>query len=143
MPYTTPPTFADGNILTAAQLNILSSNQEYLNGRLPALNPPFSSHVYTGSGEIGGQAQWWFRYTHRYMHYKFQLNGAISALLELSINGNDTILDSTPSGLFTYEDSVDMNGYSLTLGDWYSATFTGNKTSGSATAFWLFQSPVA
>lgn len=143
MPFVTNPVFADGNILTASQLNILSANLEYLFGRLPALNPPFNSHLYTSNGLIEGSAIWWFRYTHRYMHYKFSVDsGSFSNDLRLEINGNFTVIANTPTGPLTFEASVDMNGYALVLGTWYFVRFTGNKSSGSSLAHWLFQSPV-
>jgi hypothetical protein len=43
MPYTTPPTFVDGQIVSAAQLNILSDDIEFLNGVMAGPNIPFQS----------------------------------------------------------------------------------------------------
>ena len=65
MAYVVPPTFADTNALSASQLNVLSSDIEYLNG-------------ITGGPQIAAPAMvaatttvWtlFFRYLHRYIHF--------------------------------------------------------------------------
>lgn len=49
MAWTTPPTFADGDYLTAAKLNALSNNQEHLYGMSRQVNPGFPMRVLNDS----------------------------------------------------------------------------------------------
>jgi hypothetical protein len=50
MAWTTPPTFVTSNAASAAQLNILSDDLEFLQGIGDAPNAPFQSVVFTTSG---------------------------------------------------------------------------------------------
>ena len=50
MAWTTPPTFVDGAVASAANLNILSNDLEHLEGVAPGPNAPFQSLVFTASG---------------------------------------------------------------------------------------------
>ena len=45
------PTVADGNILTASHLNILSGNLDYLNGRGNSPLVPFLTYYWTATGD--------------------------------------------------------------------------------------------
>ena len=100
MAYVVPPTFADTNALSASQLNVLSSDIEYLNGITggPQIAAP---QMY----ETGG-ATWllFFRYLHRYIHFGWVTDtptGTGEMRLEI-YNPADTwytvIKDRSPSG---------------------------------------------
>lgn len=88
MAYTTPPTFADNAILTAAQLNILSDNIEFLYSLISGVNIPFSSQTLTGSGNT---RKWVFRHAARYLHYKFRLTSGTSDELDIRLGAADTV----------------------------------------------------
>ena len=47
MAYQTNPTFADGSILSASDLNILADNTEFLHGLVTGVNMPFPKVVYS------------------------------------------------------------------------------------------------
>lgn len=51
MSFVTPPTFADGNVLSASQLNTLAANQNYLAGLASSVNPGFTEFNLGGSGD--------------------------------------------------------------------------------------------
>lgn len=97
MAYTTPPTFADNAILTAAQLNILSDNIEFLYSLISGVNIPFSSQTLSGSGNT---RKWVFRHAARYLHYKFRLTSGTSDELDIRLGAADTVefTDATNRG---------------------------------------------
>jgi len=124
MAYSTPPTFADGNILTATQLNTLSANQEYLKGVIDAPNVP--------SIQVGDNADFWFRHTLPYFHWYFYVNnGSTVDKVEIKIYSDDGSLQfdaalisdtSTPANQAaalaldpSYRDSYDVSA--LTIGN--------------------------
>jgi hypothetical protein len=142
MPYTTPPTFADGNILTASQLNILSADVEFLYGQTPAVNPGFQTHDYS-TGLIENQKSWYFRYQGwNYLWYKIHRNGTFTNDMQITINGNNTVLTGSTSSInVVFEDAVNMAGYGLTVGNYYELHFGGNFSSGSVRVHYIFVSP--
>lgn len=122
MAYTTPPTFADGNILTAAQLNILSDDIEHLYGLLSGVNVPFSSQTLTGSGDT---RKWIFRHQARYLHYKFRLTSGTSDELDIRVGAGEDIeyTDATNrSAPYEWTGYIDMEATVAdpALGDFYA-----------------------
>lgn len=108
MAYTTPPTFADDTILTAANLNILSDDVEHLYGLISGVNIPFSSQTITASGE---SRRWIFRRQARYLHYKIRNITNDTDELHINVNGNDEYDDVTNrSGAYTWEGYIDLTG---------------------------------
>lgn len=108
MAYTTPATFADGNILTAAQLNILSDDIEFLYSLMSGINIPFSSQTLTGSGNT---RKWIFRHQARYLHYKFRLTTGTSDELDIRLGAADTIeyTDATNrTAAYTWTGYIDL-----------------------------------
>ena len=129
MPYTSPPTFADGNILTAAQLNTLSDDIEYLYGLGDVLNVPFSAKLYAGGVNYQDQIKWKIRKRYRYLHYSFTLiAGTINPDLRLYYNTNIIFTVTSPTQLAilqTWSGFVDLNALSLTAGTWYDIYWYG------------------
>lgn len=124
MAYTTPPTFVDGNVLTAAQLNVLSSDIEFLYGLGDVVNVPFSAKLYVGGSLLQDQIKWRIRKKYRYLHYSFTLiSGSISpADMRLYYDTNIIYQNTSPTSLSTpqtFSGYVDLNAYSLTTGTWY------------------------
>lgn len=145
MAYTTPPTFTDlTTILSAAQLNILSDDVEYLNGLIEVVNPPFTSYTY-GSGEMGAR-KWTVRHRHRYLHYNLTIaSGNINPDLRLWYNGvkvrewtsgNEL---TAPVAITGY---IDLQALTLTQNQWYEV-YWGGDNSGTTTAYYFFESPTA
>lgn len=108
MSYTTPPTFADTNILTAAQLNTLSDNIEFLYSLISGVNIPFTSDVVTLSGD---SRSWIFRRQARYLHYKIRSTQNDTDRMRIFANGNAELDDGTNRiGAYTWEGYIDLTG---------------------------------
>lgn len=106
MAYTTPPTFADTNVLTATQLNTLSGNQEFLYSLVNGINIPFTSETMTGSGD---SRHWEFRRRVRYLHYKIRVTTNDTDRLRISVNGNYEFDDGVNrSAPYTYSGYIDL-----------------------------------
>lgn len=88
MAYQTPPTFTDNEIISAAQLNILSANQEFLYGITSAINGPFNS-IRTGEDLYEANNAYRMRKQGRYLLWRLYLySGAISNTLEINIHNS-------------------------------------------------------
>ena len=113
MPYSTIPTLSDGTILTAAHLNLLADNANYLNSLGGVPNLPFS-HVATSTG---GTMYWHIRHRHRYLYVLVDwVNNA--DYLRIYYNGTKVHDDGDPSGSDTIK--CDLNSLGLTVGNWYA-----------------------
>lgn len=103
MPYSTPPTFSTGQILTATQLNVLSGDIEYLNSITDFINVPFSKYVYGLSGAQNmGEVTWVFRHRHQYLHYSLSIDtSSVDSPLEIIANwgSGDVVLDDFTTSL--------------------------------------------
>ena len=145
MAWTTPPTFTDGNVLSATQLNTLSSNCEYLYGVATGPNIPFSSLTVEGTSLDHDPANnvWYFRHQFDYFHFRIEFGtqdidsgDTIQIYYNYPTNtteifdsdddwvnatdtvdvGNGTGISSTDTAVYGY---VDISGLSLTVGEWY------------------------
>lgn len=106
MAYQTPPTFSTGNVLSAANLNILSDNLEFFWSLMSGVNIPFSGQTMTLNGN---SRVWTFRRVARYLHYKILLDVGDSDEFSLYINGNREVYDaSNHSADYTWESYVDL-----------------------------------
>lgn len=106
MAWTTPPTFVDTNTLTAAQLNILSDNQEFLHGIANVPNVPFK--VISAGNDINQT----YKIQHRgqYLHYWVHITGGTHDELTITYNGTDVYEDlGAQTGPYTWQSSVDLN----------------------------------
>lgn len=127
MPYTTPPTFVNGQIVSAAQLNILSDDIEFLNGVMAGPNIPFQSVTWdTNSGEH----TWYMRYRHRYLHYSFQISSDAADDVKIYVNGSLVFHDGAPAQGFQTS-YVDLNSLGLIVGTWYPVRFEYDKQNNS------------
>lgn len=128
MPYTTPPTFTNGVIVSAAQLNILSDDIEFLNGVMAGPNIPFQSVTWdTNSGEH----IWYVRHRHRYLHYSFTISSDAADDVKIYYNNVVVFSDGAP-GQGTQASSIDLNTYGTwTVGQWYPIKFKYQKQNNS------------
>jgi hypothetical protein len=135
MPYTTPPTFADDDVLSAAQLNILSDNIEYLYGLSASANIPFPS---TG-GASGVNATFFIRHRSRYLYVRNRRDHGADpgAGFQLTIDYGGVEIydeDTGTSGVEVIEVlQIDLDPLSLVVGTWYAIdiTFPTNSFSGT------------
>jgi len=119
MAYQTNPTFSDGNVLTATQLNILSSNIAFLHSIVSGVNQPFTGQTITGDGD---SRSYTFRRQGRYLH--FQCTNVTNDIDEfyIRIDGTREYTDVTNySGNHVYSSYIDLTGTTSApaVGDFY------------------------
>jgi len=71
MPFVTPPAFVDGNVLSAAQLNVLSDDIVYLHGLSSTVNIPFAR---TSLDLRNINTYWMIRHKARYLNLYIEYN---------------------------------------------------------------------
>jgi hypothetical protein len=134
MSFVTPPTFVDGAVLTATQLNQLSDGVRFLNGlggqsigaTLMVNHTSDTPAVYYYAG----------RHTHRYLH-----------ILYVGTLGDDLLFENGATTV--YHDGNPENGYvdavvdlqtvlpDLAVGQWYVLTATmSTQSAGDSIAVW-------
>lgn len=145
MPYTTLPTFADGDVLTAADLNLLADNIEFLFGLVSGVNVPFSSDSIAGSsGVLTSSRPYAVRYQARYLLYKIRVVGGETEQFEIIINEVQEVVDTVDrTAPYTFEGYIDLEGITTppTLLDWLSVRVAIDwNVGGSAVLDYLLQS---
>ena len=125
MAYTTPPTFS-ATVLSAAQLNILSTDIEFLHSLVYGMNIPFTSETNTLSGD---SRNWQFRRRVRYLHYLIRSTQNDTDQLDITVNGNIEYTDGVNRiGAYTWSGYIDLTLITAVpaVGDFYAvyATFT-------------------
>ena len=126
MAWTTPPTFVDAAVASAANLNILSDDLEHLQGVAAGPNAPFQSVVFTNSGT----ATYHLRYRYRYLHYSYTVSVDPGDDVNIKVNGTSKVHDGAP-GEATVTSYVDLTSMGLTPGSWYAVLFEWNKDANS------------
>lgn len=145
MPYTTVPSWSDGDILTAADLNKLADNIEFLYGLVSGVNVPFTSDTISGSsGMLVTSRNYAVRYMARYLHYKIRVTSGETESLEILIDEvsefSDTVDRTAP---YTFEGYIDLEGIGSppTLNQWLSVRVPIDwNVGGSAVLDYLLQS---
>jgi len=124
MAWTTPPTFVDGAILSAAQLNILSADLEYLYALLQAPQPA-SSTLYANRDLNSTNNSWRIRYKNRYLHYRATVAAGTVNAFGIVVNGTTYTISTTPQTIgAVYSSYVDVVSQGLTVGTVYNVYFT-------------------
>ena len=124
MAWTTPPTFTDGAILSAAQLNILSADLEYLYALLQAPQPA-SSTLYANRNLNSTNNSWRIRYKNRYLHYRATVAAGTVNAFGIVVNGTTYTISTTPQTIgAVYSSYVDVVSQGLTVGTVYNVYFT-------------------
>ena len=132
MAWTTPPTFVTSNPNSAAQLNILSDDLEFLQGIADAPNAPFQSLVVTADVDT----TYHIRYEGDvYFHYKYIISGSNGDAVDITLNGSNIYSDGV-SSTGTYAGYVDITSLGLTAGTWYPIVFEWNGNPGSTCTVW-------
>lgn len=134
MPYTSPPNFSDGAILTATQLNNLSDNIEFLYGVVQGVNVPFSSLRTEGIELTSANNQWTVRHLHRYLHYRMRQITGTSSNVKIYYNGQTVFEDGgTRNAPYTWSGYIDLNSSpgGLTIGNVYDIYVTNDFAAGN------------
>lgn len=126
-----PPSFADGDILSAANLNIISQNLEFFWGLVSGVNVPFTGEKMTGSG---ASRPWTGRRVGRYLHYKCELVNGVSDELDIRIDGNHEAGDGTNrSAPYEWSGYIDLSATTSApaIGAFYEVIVEFDFTSGN------------
>ena len=126
MAWTTPPTFVDAAVASAANLNILSDDLEHLQGVAAGPNAPFQSYVFSTSGT----ATYHLRYRYPYLHYSYTVSVDPGDDVNIKVNGTSKVHDGAP-GEATVTSYVDLTSMGLTPGSWYAVLFEWAKDANS------------
>ena len=126
MAWSAPPTFADTNILTAAQLNILSDDVEYLYGLVSGVNVPFNSLTTTVNLDDTNN-QWLMRHVYKYLHYKLRVASGQNDDLDIyMVRGTQDIRifgeSAARTGGYSYSGYIDLEDVTTWL-----ATASGDQ----------------
>lgn len=135
MGYTSPPTFSTGAYLSAAQLNILSDDIEYLRGQqmMPTTGLYRQSSIDSYSGATVTRTGWALMHITNTFRYRISLVQGTSTLLRIRANGQ-TVYEDTASRSrtnntdYVWSNTVSISSLPLTVGGIYeiSINFTGS-----------------
>jgi hypothetical protein len=135
MPYVTPPTFADGNVLSASQLNTLSDDVEFLYGVVRMTNPPFLGEELTaGDGDTESSNSLWV-VLHRMetLRYHMSLEQGTADAVRIKYGGVTVFQDSNDqSATYEYLGTVDLTSFAFTVGEVYLVSVEIDGEPGSA-----------
>ena len=125
MPYNTITNLSDGTVLTAAWLNNLADNANFLASLGGIPNLAFS-HVATSTGQ---SLYWHMRHRHRYLYVLVSfVNNA--DYFNVKYNGSTVYTNGDPSG--TPPIKCDLNSLGLTVGNWYTVQVDCGFVAGSS-----------
>lgn len=135
MPYTAVPARADGDILYAAHLNLLSDNQAFLYGAVLQTNPGFFAWELTpGDGATQTAIKWVIR--HKTNLVRFDMRLTQGSLDDIAIKfGAGVVFSETlgsRSAPYTYSATVDIAALALVVGTWYAVSVVATGLAGSA-----------
>lgn len=117
MAWESPPTFVDGQTLTATQLNKLSNAVNYLNALGGAPSMGFLQTIVTGTNISTWYSVW---HRNRYLHVYCAINsGNKPSNVSVYYNGGSS-LGGLPAGNGPYHLVFDLNSLGLTVGTRYN-----------------------
>jgi hypothetical protein len=142
VPFTTPPTFADGDYLTAANLNILSDDVEYLHARVHQVNTGFLLIDFSpGSGVTEIQTVHALRHFSNTFRWRAEVTvGTIDDLVIRYVDSAGTATNLNlgvggvnPSAPYVWTGTKDITSLGFTVGDYYEIKVEVTGQTGSAT----------
>ena len=131
--WTTPPAFATHAVLSAAQLNVLSADLEYLNGFVTGANPAMVATTLTVDGDI----RFVIRHLHRYLHTRIRATDDVKIdydTIRVYHNG-----DPGPDDIVF---DIDLDSFELIIGQLYTLKFEMNGT-GNRTVYYAYENESA
>lgn len=134
MAYTTPPTFVTGAVLSAAQLNTLSDNQEYLYGAVTMTNPAVQMVEITAGDSVTATAtKWAIRHRTNTLKYRMDMVQGTSDGVRIKFGSTTVFNDSSDRNTpYSFDSTVDISSAGLTVGTWYVVTVELDGEPGSA-----------
>ena len=140
MPFSTPPTFADGNILSASQLNTLTNNDLYFRSLLG--NNTNTGFMTEDINTDRDSAKWVFRRTRQYIHYNIAMLSGDSDRLIIYVNGAQELNDGVNRTGYTWSGYFDLDAITnpVTDGDFYEVYVNIEFISGSLRVNYFIES---
>lgn len=128
MAFQTPPTFVDGNVLSASQLNILAANQNELSELAAGVNLGFPN---TG---IPTNESRYFYVIHTldnlYLSYSLATNDS-----SLRVYYGTTLVYTSTGNSGAYTVNVDLSGFGLTKGQGYEVRLRASDAASSSVSY--------
>lgn len=143
MTFTPIPAVINGQILTAAHLNLLSDNANYIYGAAYAPNLPFHARCITGSNAAYENNGYWVRHRSNTLYYKFTSTSS-SSVSTIKIYANGAQLGSTISGASQTEWTGTRDMSAFGAGDWvllYIETSGSPGVNDTFTIYYLYEQP--
>lgn len=130
MPYQTIASLSDGSVLSAAHLNLIADNIEYLRGISSSPNTGFNTYRATLTTLTNSNAIWYVRHRNRYLHYKVT-GGANWNYVRLFYNGVKFAANESSASSFSgYVDLETFTGCPNYQGTWATATSYSDNRNG-------------
>lgn len=125
MAWTDPPDFADGDYLTATNLNILSDDIEYLHALAYQVNTGFFvAEILTDSGGYDTASNWACKHFSDTFRYIVNVTAGTSDEFLIYANGNTSNViysdNNNRSAAYTWSGTADISGLGLSTGDIYT-----------------------
>lgn len=134
MSYVTPPTFVDGNVLSATQLNTLSANQEWLYEQAARVNVPQEPMILSVGDGANGEIRRVLR--HKFNTLEYDIRCTSGTIDDMSIRYDSTTLysDGTDrNNPYTWSGTIDLTSNGFTLGQVYTVRVLISGEPGSGT----------
>jgi hypothetical protein len=113
MSFQTPPTFADGDVLSASQLNLLAANQNYLSGLASGVNPGFREV------ELSSASDWvYYSVIHAHDWLYVRAYGGSSLRVYTSADNFASAIATIDTSGGETEAAIDLSSAGLTKGAW-------------------------
>jgi len=140
MPYEAPPTFTDGDVLSASNLNVISRDIEYFHGLISGVNFPF--YALLGTDEVDKEDQAYYCWhAGSILSYKFNtvynsLSGDTDSVVCFYVDWGDAatkphLIYAGTTGIL-HEGTVnlyDPSSWPLYVGDWATSTVYSEDSS--------------
>lgn len=138
MSYTPPPTFVTGAYLSAAQLNILSDDIEYLRGQqlTPGRNFYRQDNIETvGTGTVTTRGGWSVMHLSNTFRYRIDVVQGTFSEIRILANGQQVFQENqNRSNPYTWNGTADITSLNLTEGAIYGIAVRLTGTSGTCIA---------
>jgi hypothetical protein len=132
MPYTTIPTKADGELLSAAHLNLIAANQGFLYGLGNTANIPFNGVRATVEDFDSSNGTWFIRHRLRYLHWRFLAESGNSPTVQRVFFAGYRVYEANDTA-FVFGSAIDLEDPSTWAGwdgAWLIATDYSATTNG-------------
>ena len=117
--WVSPPSFADGNYLSAAQLNTLSNDVAHVWAAVQQPAIPLERKTFTSDATY----TWGVRHKHRYLYYNINLESGTHDSIEVFYNHVQLYIDGTNrSAPYTWAGTIDLSAQGLTVNNFYEVS---------------------